>query len=73
LIDCAFILRIRITIPSTAYLQANDATSNCNGNNNNGKNVKNPASNYSVRINCEISTKNARQIVATTKIYTKKT
>jgi len=45
---------LRITIPSTAYLQASDATSNCNnGNNasNNAKNVKNPGSNYSVRIN----------------------
>lgn len=41
---------LRIIIPSTAYLQASDASSNCNGNNNNAKNVKNPGSNYSVRI-----------------------
>ncbi|ALC44056.1 trh [Drosophila busckii] len=52
--DRSFCVRMKSTLTkrgchfkSSGY-RASDATSNCNGNNNNGKNVKNPASNYSV-------------------------
>ncbi|KAH8275029.1 hypothetical protein KR018_011316 [Drosophila ironensis] len=52
--DRSFCVRMKSTLTkrgchfkSSGY-RASDATSNCNGNNNNAKNVKNPGSNYSV-------------------------